>query len=366
MGETPPLLKAVSEEEDIVLRNIFYDTRHPAGFSTVPILAKATGLPEGRVRAWLQGEEPYTMHRPVRKNFQRNAMQVFYPDDVWQADLVDMSSKADANDQFKFILTVIDVFSKMAFARALASKAADRVTEAFLDILHTSGRKPTSLQCDKGTEFVNDTFQAALRREGIRFYTSNDPHIKCAVIERWNRTLKTRMWKFFTFKGTYRWVDELPNFVEGYNRAKHSTIGMAPRDVNEDTQSIVFERLKKTWPSRPSPAKADLAVGCHVRVAVEKGTFDKGYEENWSQETFKIRRKLPRVPVVYILEDLKGDIVKGTYYSHELQKVTPPSHYKIERVLRTQKQRDGRVRYFVKFRGYPDQFNAWVDELVHV
>lgn len=355
----------MSDTEDTVLRGVYYDTSNPAGYSTASRLAQATNIPLERVQAWLDGEEPYTLHRPARKNYPRNAYKVYFIDDLWQADLVDLSSKAKENGGYTFLLTVIDVFSKFAFVRPLLSKSAKDVAAAFQSIFTESGRKPGALMTDKGKEFLNATLQKLLKQEGVHFYTSEDPEKKAAVVERFNRTLKGRMWKFFTHTSTYTYVDELPKLVAGYNSTVHSTIKLAPKDVNEKNMKYVYARLKRKWATAPPKKFPTLTVGSHVRISVDKGPFGKGFEENWSQETFIIKRILPRTPVVFVLEDQKGERVTGTFYREEIQKVKPPEVFKIEKVLRTLK-RGGKVRYFVKFRGYPDKFNAWVDDLVNL
>lgn len=360
MGESA----AVTDVEDIVLRNIFYDTSHPAGYSTARRLSEATHLPLDKVQSWLQAEEPYTLHRPKRKRFPRGHYKVFFPDELWQADLVDMSAFQKDNDHVRYLLTVVDVFSKMAFVQPLKSKTGPSVTQAFKTILHTSSRRPQYLQTDKGTEFLNSPFQRMLRQEGIRYYHSNDPVLKCSVVERFNRTLKQRMWAFFTHTSSHRFVDELQRLVQGYNATRHSTIKMAPKDVNDKTMAQVYHHLKAKWAKQDADTPTTtFKVGDHVRISLDKGPFAKSYEENWSQEVFKIRRVLPRKPVVYELEDLAGEVLQGTFYRWEVQKVKIPDVYKVEKVLRTQK-RKGKTWYLVKFRGYPDKFNQWVDHLV--
>lgn len=356
----------ITDEEDSILRNVYYDTSHPASYSTVSTLAKVTHIKPDRVKFWLEGEEPYTLHRPTRKRFPRNSFRVYFPDELWQADLVDMQAYASENSGYRYILTCIDVFSKFAFARPVKKKTGSCVLEAIRDIITTSDRKPKFLMTDKGLEFQNKFVLDYLKSIGVNYYHSHNPDVKCGVVERLNRTIKSRMWKYFTHSSTHRYIDELQNFMTSYNSAKHSTIKMAPKDVNENNMAKVYEALRTKWNKTPTVrVSPDLTVGTHVRISLDKGAFGKGYEEGWSQEIFIIKRKLDRKPVAFVLEDQAGEQIQGSYYSHEIQKVRPTEIFKIEKVLRT-KIVNGKKKYFVKFRGYPDKFNDWVDNLVQL
>ena len=132
-------------------------------------------------------------------------------DDQWQADLVDMSSLARFNKGYKFLLTCIDVFSKFAWVVSLENKTGESLAHGFQTILDT-GRSPEKLQTDKGTEFLNRNFQSFLKEKSIHFFTTNS-ELKASVVERFNRTLKTRMWKYFTAKNTRVYIDILQDIV---------------------------------------------------------------------------------------------------------------------------------------------------------
>ena len=112
------------------------------------------------------------------------------------------------------------------------------------------------LQTDKGSEFVNSTFQSMLKRHNIHFYTSENADIKAAIVERFNITLKTKMYKYFTFKNTWRYIDVLQQLVE-YNATHHRTIGMPPDEVNVDTEELVRSRL---YPQKIFSRKTTLAL----------------------------------------------------------------------------------------------------------
>lgn len=253
------------------------------------------------------------------------------------------------------------MFSKVARAIPVKSKSSAEVARAFEnEIILNSGFKPVYVQCDKGKEFLGE-FQTMLARYGIKFYTSENNDIKCAVVERFNRTLKEKIYKYITYKNSYRYIDVLPSIVESYNTTYHRSIGMAPNEVNVNNSQIVAERL---YPPKPTKFKYKFHLNDTVRISIERMVFRKGYLGNWSEELFTITAKYPTVPVTYQVSDLNGQPVKGKFYEFEIQKVEKPAddYYTVEKILKTRK-RSGRTEYYVKWLGYDDSFNSWTDSI---
>jgi len=167
--------------------------------------------------------DAYTMHKPAIKKFKRNQIIVFGIDDTWQADLVDMKAYSKENRGFKYILTVIDVFSKYAWAEPLKFKQADEVVRAFTKIFKSS-RRPQKLHVDEGTEFYNTKFKSFLKSYNIRMYSTKS-EIKASIAERFNRTLKERMWRMFTYASDHVYYKNLEKLVSSYNSTVHSCRG---------------------------------------------------------------------------------------------------------------------------------------------
>jgi uncharacterized membrane protein YheB (UPF0754 family) len=118
-------------------------------------------------------------------------------------------------------LTAIDVFSKKGWASELKNKEKLNVKNAFEKFLVS--RKPKKIQSDKGSEFYNSVFQKLLKDNNIRMY-STDSDLKASVVERFNRTLKEKMWRYFTFSGTKKWINVLPQLIKSYNNTYHRSI----------------------------------------------------------------------------------------------------------------------------------------------
>ena len=184
----------------------YYDPARPSAYSTLEKLRAAVKKkPRGDIRAWLERQDVYTLHRRVRKRFPRNPYSVNNVMDVWECDLVDVQALRKFNDNFKYILSVIDVFSKFLHMIPLKFKTGTAVTAAFQSVLgdpkySRSRRRPIWVRTDKGKEFLNRTFQDMLKREGIQFQVCKNPDVKCSVVERAHRTIKNRIYKYFTYK----------------------------------------------------------------------------------------------------------------------------------------------------------------------
>jgi len=203
--------------------------RHATGKQT-----KTKRKTPGQIKVWLERQDAYTMHRPVRKRFPRNPYTVNNIDDVWEIDILDLSYLKIYNNKHRYLLQVIDVFSKYLRSTPLRTKTRKEVASAHESILQepkytkTIRRRPVWVPTDKGKEFLNTQFQRLLKREGLDFQVCINLDVKCAVVERVNRTLRDKLYRYFTYKNTYRYIDVLPEFVKWYNATVHSTTGIAP------------------------------------------------------------------------------------------------------------------------------------------
>jgi len=111
-------------------------------------------------------------------------------------DLADFSHLSKYNDKYKYLSNVIDMFSQCAWCAPLKNKTGNSITSALKHLFQN--RKSITIQSDKDAEFVNATVQQYLKRQGVNFHTTHNPDIKGAVIGRFNKSLKTRMYKYCT------------------------------------------------------------------------------------------------------------------------------------------------------------------------
>ena len=224
------------------LEKLYYDIKHPASYGGVAKLAKASNLSPTIVRKWLMTQDAYTLHKPVRFKFRRRKVIAYGIGELMQCDLIDVSKLSKYNDGNKYILTAIDVFSKYAFAIPLRSKNAEAVVDGFKKLFEEIKFNVVNLQTDEGKEFYNKKVQAYFKRLKIHHYSSYSEH-KASVVERFNRTLKTKLYRIFTHTNSYRYVDVLKSVLKSYNTSVHRTTGYAPADVTPELESEIFEKV---------------------------------------------------------------------------------------------------------------------------
>ena len=274
------------------LEKIYRDPRHPAGYSNPTVLfhyARDNGITKKEVEEFLQKEESYTLHRQSRKHFKRNRIQVGDIDEQWEIDLADLPSLTQQNEGYRYIFCCIDVLSKYAWVLALKRKTGPVLVEALRKTIDSSGRKPRQIRADKGGEFVNHQFKAFCKEQGIHFFVSQN-ETKAAIVERFQRTLKGYMWRFFTKSGSHRYIDNLDDFVFAYNHRKHRSIKHRPVDVTPLNSHKVWKILyQKTSKKKP---KYKFDIGEKVRISKTKCIFEKGYQQNLRQEFFTITRRM--------------------------------------------------------------------------
>ncbi len=353
---------------DALLNDVYYNvSSSPASFCNVNAIYQEAKKRNKDVKfkdveEFLQKQDTYTLHKKVEKNFSRKRMFAAGVDTDWQADLCDMQKLSKHNRGYNYILVVIDVLSKYAWAVPIKNKQAVTTAKAFQHVLDSSDRRPWRLYTDKGNEFRGSEFQKLLHKRMIQYISSESPDVKAAVAERFIRTLKSRLWKYFTTKKTFCYLDVLPEILDAYNHSFHSSIKTIPAEVDINNESVVREQLYGKERSRP-PVQFKFNVGDRVRIAKYRHQFKKGYLPNFTEEIFVIKRRYSSHPPTYQIEDLAGEEVAGIFYEPELVKVvkTDDDVYKIEKVIQKRKKR-GVSEVLVKWLGYPDKFNQWIKE----
>jgi hypothetical protein len=187
-----------------------------------------------------------------------------------------------------------------------------------------------------------------------------------ACVERFNRTLREKMHRYFSYSDNNKYIDVLKDLVDSYNKSFHRSIKCAPLSITEETdQNKNFYNLYKyrREDGDKSEIKVKFKVGDKVRISKIKKTFEKGYTPNFTIEIFKIDKILPSVPITYTLTDLQNEDISGTFYEQEIQKISESAEpiYRIEKIVKKQKTKTT-TKYLVKWLGYPDKFNSWIDE----
>ena len=352
--------KNINQHQSRLLEKLYYEFDRPSALGGVQKLYRAArqyGLTRSQVLQWLQQQPGYTLHKPARKRFRRNRVFVNGLDEQWQADLADLQNLSRWNRGYKYLLTCIDVLSKYAWVVPLKSKSGAALVAAFRDIFK-QGRKPERLQTDAGTEFMNRSFQTFLKNHDVRhFVTYNET--KAQVVERFNRTLKNLLWRLFTMSSSYHYLDKLDNLVnENYNQSVHRSIKMKPVDVTVFNAQDVWRTL---YGKQTSTTKYKFKLGDQVKISKYKRVFEKGYLPSWTEETFTVAQRLPRNPPVYRLKEADGELIRGTFYEAELQKVIERSDhlFRIEKILKY-RGKGASKEVLVHWKGWPQKYDSWI------
>jgi len=288
--------------------------------------------------------------KPAIRKFKRREVRTFYINDIWSADIVDLSNLSKFNNGYKYLLTIIDIYSRYVFVFALK----DKTSKSVLDCFKKLKTYPKHLWIDKGGEFLSKDFKLFCEENTINVYHTYGES-KAVFIERFNRTLKNKITQYMIENNTNKYHNVLNDIVDDYNNTIHSKTKLTPENIYKDGveyESRVYEVLKE---------KPKYKIGDYVRISRVKNTFEKGYTPNWSKEVFKIIDVDERQdPVMYQLEDLLNEKIEGKFYEPELQKTNLKDYAKVEKVLKT-KTVNGKKKYYVKFDGYDSKFNDWVD-----
>lgn len=292
------------------------------------------------------------IHKPARINFKRRRVILKSLNDLFQADLVEMIPYAKFNKDYKYILIVINCFSKYVWALPLKSKTGTEVSASMEQIFKQ--QTPKNLQTDMGKEFFNKQFEVLTKKYNVNHYNTFSEK-KASIVERVNRTLKGWMWKEFNMQGNYKWLTLLPQIVHQYNNKIHRTINMKPVDVTKKKEKMLLDTVYNKI--KISELNSKLKLGDYVRVSKVRGVFDKKYNPNWSTEVFVIRKVQLTNPTTYLLEDLQHENIEGAFYKEQLQKTKFHDVYLVEKILKRNKN-----KIFVKWLGFSDKFNSWIDK----
>ena len=339
------------------LKDIYYDPKHSAGFGSIKKLADASGKTQKEVRAWLKAQPTYTLHKQARKHYPTRQYIVHDIDEQWQADLADVALLAKKNKGYHFLLTVIDLFSRYAWVRPLKSKHGHEVAAAFKSIFR-EGRIPKRIQTDQGKEFENRHVRELFSKYDIQLFSVKSAY-KAAVVERFNRTLKNKLWRYFTANLTQKYTHVLQDTVHSYNHSVHRSIGRQPAQVTADTVDEIREINQNR--KKPPRGKQDIHVGDKVRISKVRSIFAKGYLPNWTEEIFVVDAINSKYrPTTYKLKDSAGEVIEGSFYRYEIEPVIHDDDvFLVEKIIR-KRRRDGEQWVLVKWLGYPESMNSWV------
>ena len=220
------------------------------------------------------------LHKTIIKNFKKRKVYSSFKDNIWGVDLADMQLISKCNKEIRYLLCVIDLFSKYDWVVPL--KGNTSIISAFQKILDSSKRKPNKIWVEHGSEFYNNSFKKWLKDNGMSMYSTYN-EAKSVFAERFIRTLKNKIYKHMTAISKNVYFDVLDDIVDKYNNTYHKTIKMKATDVGDDSFAEYNEESNEKDPK--------FKVDDHVRISKFKNVFAKGYTPNWSEEIFIVKKK---------------------------------------------------------------------------
>ena len=282
---------------------------------------RSTPSYSAKITEFLKQNETHSLHRRITKRrYPTRKIITHYPFQIFMADLIEYTQPGyrHANGGYKYILLVIDCFTKVVWTEPIKKKDKESTAEALDLILSSMDNHPNTIITDEGLEFYNRKTNDVFKKYGILHYSIKSSK-KASLAERAIQTIKNRLEKYFYHNQTKRWIDVLPQMTENYNKTPHRTIGMAPSNVTDKNRRKVFKQM---FPDIDVQIAPRLHKGDTVRLLIKKALFDKGYKRSWSKELYTIASVHQKSGIAwYKLKDPEGKIINKTRYYWELNKI---------------------------------------------
>jgi len=365
-----PDISAIRGNKNIseYLSSIYYDPLQPGSYSGLQKFWNAVKennvyrITHKEVKDWLKKQEGYVRHKPPPRIFPRQKILMSSLDEMWDADILDMQKYARQNSGYRYLAVFIDIFSRYIWVEPMKTKRNDEM----LKVIHRvfkKGRKPLYLRTDQGNEYTGKYVQHYLRKNKVHHFTALNP-LHANYAERLIRTLKGKIYRFFTANQTTRYIDHLDDIVDSYLNTVHTTTKMKPINITEKNAQDVYEKLylPQQIAEENKVVKYTFEIGDKVHLAMNRSVFHKAYKETYFHEIFEVVKRTPTHPPRYKLMDLLKNKINGSFYTQQLTKV--PYDYtndmqKIEKVVRYRKGTSGKEA-LIRWKGYSRKYDTWL------
>ena len=220
-----------------------------------------------------------------KKNYDTNKTDVYHIDDTWSLDILDLKDYGPENNRgYRYVLVIIDNFSKFGWTIVLKNKNAITIKNSSENILTSSKRRPNVIESDRGREFYNNIFQDFLNKNNIKLYSRNSLY-GAVFAERFNRTIRDLLKKIVFEQGDAKWIDILSTITKQYNNKVHSSTKLTPIQASlKKNEGFVYQNLI----DKRNKVKPKFQINYLVRTADLKKTFSKGDTTIWSYKLYKI------------------------------------------------------------------------------
>lgn len=319
-------------------------------------------IPQREIEDQLSQIQTYSRHKEGKKTSTFNPFFVHKINEMWQIDIMYLPNYKKESKGYKYLLCVLDVFSRKLFIRKLKKKDSNTVTRKFESILEEVKVEPEKIVADKGTEFKSEVFQNFCAFLGIKLiFTYNET--KAAHVERAQRSFQNILYRMLEEHQSRDFLKFLKDALHIYNNRKNRITGYSPNFAyDEKNHDLISANLEKNYNHKNRiKKKPRFKKGDYVRIRELKNVFTRGYHPNFTEEIFKVKKVLLNLPIPrYVLTNYTGEEeIKGTFYGNEITLVNLDT-FKVEKVLKKKREK-GKTLLLVKWLGYPSSQNSWID-----
>ena len=317
-------------------------------------------LKKKEIREVLSKNDSYSLMKQERTPRIFNNTLVYHPRDLMQADLFHIDKLAENNDQTKFILCVIDCYTRKVWVEALSNKTCAVVSLHLALIFDRMGSIGRVFASDKGSEFNCKTTRQMLRDRQITIFLALGD-TKCAIVERFQKTFQSMLYRYLVEHETYRYIDKLQTLASLYNATRHSSINMTPLQAEkiENREALALAHARLALKTSSVKVKPKFKIGDVVRVSFKKNVFSRSYDiQNTHQRYIVAKIDEKRKQPSYFLKNEKGIEVTGRFMQHQLTKITT-SEYR-GNVIKTRTDKKGRLEHLFRFVGYGPEYDLWL------
>lgn len=383
----------MDSDKYLYLASIYLDVNSPESFGSVQLIwdrVKAEGAPfeirKRDVSEFLRSFESFTKYQKTIRKIQHSTHVVPSNNLCWESDILHFQKFEGFNDSYKYILCCCDSYSRLLMVEPLKSKKSQDVIDAMESIFKRTNSKPVVMFLDMGTEYTSKIFKEFAKGHNIRLlYAHQDVH--AAKIERLQRTLKSIIFRYFAQNNTLTYINHLYQFESNYNHRVHTVTQQRPIDLAKDSESQDDEKRKKLaylrsnrkffiqdfrraladYRTRCLHAKTKSKVGRQTKLKINtpvrlvrlfKNKFQKGYDQNYSDQVYFISQVMPGNPPRYTVRTEDGEEVKGSIYASEMKAVSQmkkvyrdpnePQRIAVIRSVQDSKDENGQLKYNVE------------------
>lgn len=354
------MTKPLTKEQEDYLNHLYYQQYFMFGRDRIYERTKEDNIKISlrQIMNWLKNQEVHQLFTKTYKTKNIKSTILKAPNKQIAIDLIDMT-KYEFND-YKYIFTAIDLFTKKVYASALHTK--DKAYLGLIDLIDEVNEPISSIRSDNGLEFTSGKFSDILEENNIKQVLSR-PHAPQSNgnIERFNGTIKKLIKMYMKSNNTYDWVGVLPKLIDNYNNSVNSVTKKIPNDITVDDHKEIENNIKENVTKERSQDKIKFSVNDRVRVKLEIPNDDG---ELWSKKIYKIIEvNKPKTRVSSVYYSLLG--IRKHFYNNDLQlinsvenKINEDEEFIVSRIIEPHVQ-DNKQYYLIKWKGYTNKYNTY-------